>query len=136
MNVEVKWKEGMSFTTETPSGHTMKMDSGPAGTETDGPTPMEVMLGAAAVCSGMDVVSILEKRKKIPEEFAVSVEAERAEKHPKYFTKVHLVYKFRKEELKQAEVEKAVKIAVEKYCSVINNMTPNSEMTWECQITE
>jgi len=120
MKAVIRLKEGNYFTGETPSGHLMHWDSGPEGAVTKGPTPMEGLLQAGAVCSAMDVASILRKRRKEISYFELDVEAVRAENYPKVFTTYKITYRISGDDITHEEVEKAVKLSQEKYCSVLN----------------
>jgi putative redox protein len=64
LEIDVRWNKGMNFEADTPSGHTVQLDSAPKDVPTKGPSPMETVALSLAGCSGMDVVSILEKRRK------------------------------------------------------------------------
>lgn len=134
MKIEAKWQNGMHFTSSAPTGHTISIDSGPAGAVTAGPSPMEITLQAAAVCSGMDVVAILEKKRKTPELLEIEVEGSRTENHPKVFKSVNLLYKFKGDNLKEKDVEQAVRLSVEKYCSVLIMISKTAEITWNYEL--
>lgn len=135
MNIEMTWQnKGFHFNGKSPSNHLINYDSGPSGTETQGFTPMEAVLQSAAVCSGMDIVSILDKKRKSPDHFSIEVSAERAETHPKIFTAIHLVYKFKGNGLTEKDAEQAIKLSVEKYCSVIGMIRNTVDVSWEYKI--
>ncbi len=134
MKLDVKWNSGLNFQSDSPSGHTIQFDSGPKDVTTAGPTPMELVLQSAAVCSGMDVVSILEKRRKKILDFQIEVDAERSEDHPKIFTKIDLTYLIKSDDITLEEVEKAVKLSMDKYCSVAGMLRNNVEINWKCEL--
>ena len=134
MKIEAEWQSGMHFTCATETNHTIDIDSGPRGAETRGPAPMEMLLNAVATCSGMDIVSILQKKRKEPESFSVTVEGERAETHPKIFTKIHIRYAFKKDGLTEKDVEQAIRLSMDKYCSVVAAFGPGTEVTWNYTI--
>lgn len=136
MKIAAKWKSGMHFQSNTPSHHTIDIDSGPKDSVTSGPGPMELVLQAMAGCTGMDIISILKKKRKEPEEFTIEIEAERREEHPKVFAKVNLHYRFKKEGLTAKEAEQAVSLSVEKYCSVLAMVRSTAEVTWDFEIVE
>ncbi len=106
--------EGMRFIGET-ENHAIVLESGYFG-EQKGPSPMATMLLALGGCTGMDVIAILTKMKQKPEKFRIEIESERAEQHPKVYTKVHLKYIFAGVDYEKAK--KAVELSQNKYCSV------------------
>ncbi|MFC1554829.1 OsmC family protein [candidate division KSB1 bacterium] len=134
MKIEADWQSGMHFKCLSPSNHVTDYDSGPKDTKTKGPTPMEVMLEAAACCSGMDIISILQKKRKEPEEFKIVVEGERAENHPKRFTSINITYILKKDGLTEKDAEQAVKLSVEKYCSVTASLAPDMDINWNYEL--
>jgi putative redox protein len=82
-----------------------------------GPGPMELLLLALGSCTGMDVISILRKMRQPVEEFRIEVHGEMAEKHPKRYTSIEVVYSF-KGELDAARVQRAIELSETRYCSV------------------
>jgi len=81
-------------------------------------TPMEIFLQSAAACSMIDVISILEKKRKHITDLKIFVESERADEHPKVFTKVKFRYELTSPDAEPADLEHAVGLSMEKYCSV------------------
>lgn len=132
MKVNIHWKGSMHFVTETPSGHTVYLDAAPeVGGENLGPRPTEVLLSAVGTCSGIDIVDILRKMRLDVESFAMEVSGERAEDHPRRFTRVHMHY-ILTGNLPEDKVRRAVQLSVEKYCSVSNSL--NAEVTSSFEI--
>jgi putative redox protein len=68
-------------------------------------------------CSAYDVVSILEKSRQKVGDCRVELSAERADAIPAVFTKIHLHFVVSGEELNPKQVERAVQMSAEKYCS-------------------
>lgn len=112
----------------------MAWDSGPRGAVTKGPTPMEAFLQAGAVCGAMDVVYILRKRRKEITFFEVTVEAERAADYPKIFEDFRITYRIGGDGITRAEVEKAMKLSQDKYCSVINMLIPEVKVSYKLEL--
>jgi putative redox protein len=83
-----------------------------------GPTPMESVLGALAGCSGVDLVSILQKMRMTIRELRIEVAAERAPIHPRVYTHIHLDYHVDTDPVDLARVQRALRLSVDKYCSV------------------
>ncbi len=134
MKIKIKYRDGMYFEGETPSGHLMKWDSGLKDAKTDGPTPMEAFLQATAVCGAMDVVSILKKRRKEIAFFEVDVEGERAGTFPKIFDNIMITYRIGGDSITQEEVQKAMKLSDDKYCSIINMMIPDVKVEYRVEM--
>jgi putative redox protein len=82
-----------------------------------GPGPMELLLLALGSCTGMDIVSILRKMRQPVEEFRIEVHGERAEEHPKRYTSIEVVYRF-KGDLEEGRVARAIELSESRYCSV------------------
>lgn len=80
--------------------------------------PMEVFLQSAAACSMIDVISILQKKRKQVSDLKIFVEAERATEHPRVFTKVTFRYELTSPDAELADLERSVELSMEKYCSV------------------
>jgi putative redox protein len=137
MKVRVKWGEGMSFVGETGTGHALVIDGAPDyGGRNLGPRPMEVVLLGAAACTAFDVVLILKKARQPVADCAVAAEAERAETDPKVFTKIHLRYTVAGRGLDLRQVERAVALSTEKYCSATAMLARTAAVTTEVTIVE
>lgn len=119
MQVILKSAGKMSITGYNTEGHETKFDAPIAiGGENSAAKPMEVMLETLGACSYIDIISILTKMRKTIDKFDIIINAERAEEHPKVFTEVNLIYKAYSKDLKLSDLEKAVKLSQDKYCSV------------------
>ncbi|MGQ9806579.1 MAG: OsmC family protein [Chlorobiales bacterium] len=81
-------------------------------------TPMEIFLQSAAACSMIDVISILQKKRKHITDLKIFVESDRAETHPKIFTKIKFRYELTSPDAELADLERSVELSMEKYCSV------------------
>lgn len=111
--------QGLTFAVKGDSGHWVMLD-GPAehgGTEAAA-SPKELILFGLAGCTGMDVVSILTKRRRTLERFEIRVEAAVADTHPKVFTHIHLTFLLKGNGLTPKEVERAIELSRTKYCGV------------------
>ena len=95
------------------------MDGAPdAGGRNIGPRLMEVMLIGTGGCTAFDVVHILKRARQTVSDCVVELEAERAETDPKVFTKIHMHFVVTGKALKPVQVERAIKLSAEKYCSL------------------
>ncbi|MEN9465200.1 MAG: hypothetical protein RL217_1381 [Pseudomonadota bacterium] len=118
MKAAVKWVDNVMFVGESGSGHSVVMDGAPDhGGRNMGIRPMEMILIGLGGCTSFDVISILTKQRLDVHDCVAELEAERAEGVPSPFTKVHIHFKVFGHNLKEAAVERAVKLSAEKYCS-------------------
>ncbi|GLR62735.1 OsmC family protein [Marinospirillum insulare] len=118
MQAKVKWTDGVQFVAESGSGHALVVDgAAEAGGRNTGPRPMELLLMGLGACSSYDVVSILKKSRQNIIDCQASVEAERVDAVPAIFSKIHLHFVVTGKDLKPAQVERAVSLSAEKYCS-------------------
>jgi putative redox protein len=111
--------DGMQFVGTADSGHAVIMDA-PAsvGGSNTGQTPMEFLLSAFGGCSGMDVISILRKKKQNVKRLEIHVEGEKAEGHPKKYTALHIDYTAAGKGISEEALKKAIGLSLERYCSV------------------
>ncbi len=118
--ITTEWKGGMTFESDNPSGKTLMMDTNVEGIdERFGLSPKALMLSSLAGCTGLDVVSVLEKMKVNNYEFKMEVSGELTDEHPKYYHKVKLDYHFYGKNLNEKKIKKAVDLSVDKYCGVM-----------------
>jgi putative redox protein len=135
MKATVKWIEEVSFVVETESGHAILIDGAPeAGGHNLGPRPMELVLAGTAACTAFDVVWILRKARQPFATCVVEAEAERAPVDPKVFTRIHLKYRVTGNGLNREQVERAVRLSKEKYCSATLMLAKTAEVTFEIAI--
>lgn len=116
MEAKVKWQDNNTFIGHSGSGHAVVFDGNKEGS--CAPSPMEMVLMAAGACSSVDVVSILKKSRQQVLDCEVQLSAERAETVPKVFTKLHLHFVVTGFNLSEKQVERAVQLSADKYCSV------------------
>ncbi len=133
-NVITSWKGKMKFDSIV-SGHHIVLDASTQnGGENAGPRPKELMLTALAGCTGMDVVSILEKMRVEVEGFEVIVEAQMTDEHPKHYTAFHIVYQFAGANLPIEKLQKAIDLSQERYCGVSYMYKQFATITHEIKI--
>ena len=118
MKARVQWLDGRAFVGESGSGHAVVMDGAPeSGGRNIGVRPMEMLLLGLGGCTAFDVVMILERMREKVTGLDIALEGERAGEDPKVFTHVKIIYKVTGRNLKPANVERAVNLSAEKYCS-------------------
>ena len=118
--ITTQWKGDMLFESDNPSGHNVSMDTSEENGGTNkGLRPKAMMLSSLAGCSGLDVVSILEKMKVEIDDFKMEVEGQLTDEHPKYYHTVTVDYHFYGNNLDEGKITKAVNLSVDKYCGVM-----------------
>jgi putative redox protein len=115
VEITSKWRAGMTFEATGKSGISIVMGSG---TETPGNTPMELVLMALAGCTGMDVISILEKKRQPAASLEIRIHGMRATEHPRVYTDIEIEFLLRGELLTEEAVARSIELSETKYCSV------------------
>jgi putative redox protein len=117
MESKVVWKGGMAFTGSSDSGYLIPLDARKkTGGHEMGFQPLQLFAIGLVGCTGMDVISILQKKRQEVTEFEVSAQIERAEEHPKVFTKIVIEYKVTGKGIDQQSMERAVELSETRYC--------------------
>ena len=137
MKARIKWKNGMSFLGESGSGHAVLMDGPPeAGGRNLGPRPMEMLLMGTGGCAAFDVMLILKKSRQAVSDCVVEIEAQRAAQDPKVFTHIHFHFILTGKNLQPQQIERAISLSAEKYCSASIMLGKTAEMTHDFEIVE
>jgi putative redox protein len=137
MKVRVKWIEGVAFVAESESGHAMVMDGAPEGGGRNiGPRPMETVLMGTGGCTAYDVMHILRKSRANVTNCVVEIDAERAADDPKVFTRIHFHFVVTGYALKPSQVERAVHLSAEKYCSASIMLGKTAAITHDFEVSE
>lgn len=137
MKARVKWVEGALMVGESGSGHAIAMDGPPEfGGRELGVRPMEMLLLGLGGCTEFDVVHILRRGRHELASCEVEIEAERAAKDPKVFTKIHVHYIVSGPGLTDKAVSRAVKLSAEKLCSVSLMLSKAAEITHDYEVID
>ena len=141
MTAKITWINGRAFLGESGSGHAVVMDGAPeSGGRNIGVRPMEMLLLGLGGCTAFDVVMILEKARQKVTGCEVALEGEREAIDPegnlKVFTKVHMVFTLTGRDLNPAQVERAIKLSEEKYCSASAMFRHTAEITSEWRVVQ
>ena len=137
VKARIKWVENVSFLGESESGHALLMDGAPEGGGRNlGPRPMETVLIGTGGCTAYDVVHILRKSRAPVTDCVVEIDAQRASEDPKVFTRIHFHFIVSGHRLKVAQVERAVSLSAEKYCSASIMLGKTAEITHDFEIRE
>lgn len=118
MKASLSWVGDKAFSYTSNSGFKGFVDG--AAKDSDdakGPSPMELILCGLGGCTSYDVVSILKKSRQNVVNCEIEMKAERSEGVPSVFTKIHIHFLVSGRNLKGSQVERAVKLSAEKYCS-------------------
>lgn len=113
--ITVDWCGGGAFLGSNASGWQVQM--GAIG-EQPALSPMELVLAALGGCTGVDVASILEKKRQPLKELRLQVRGKRAETHPRKYTEIEVKYLLWGDGLDEEAVRQAITLSEEKYCSV------------------
>ncbi len=119
MQAKVKWTGGLQFVGESGSNHAIVMDADASHAEAGkGMTPMELLLVAIGGCTGMDVASMLQKKRQQVNAVEVKVTGTQAKEYPMKFTGIELEYIITGKDIPEDAVRKSIELSMEKYCSV------------------
>lgn len=120
----IVWQGKLAFAVATGSGHSFITDARPeVGGEGRGPLPAELVLVGLIGCTGIDVVSILNKMRVPPERLELSAEGDEQEEHPRRFSRFRITYHV-DGDVPAEKLERAIKLSRERYCVVANLVGP------------
>ncbi len=137
MKARIQLVEGMTFVAESGSGHALVVDAAPdIGGRNLGARPMELVLMGTGSCSAIDVMHILRKARQAVTGCVVELEAERAAEDPKVFTRIRMHYVVSGKALAPAQVERAIKLSKEKYCSASVMLAKTAEIEVDFEVRE
>jgi putative redox protein len=122
---------GLVFQARVGSGGVFLMDSAE---RPQGPSPVEALLSALGACAGMDVISILRKKRQIVLGYEVVLTGERQAEHPHRFTRIEVVHRVRGRDLSSTAIEEAIRLSDTKYCSVHASLAPTVEIVSRYEI--
>lgn len=134
---KVTFVDGMQFVGTADSGHAVVMDGHVSvGGSNTGSRPMELLLMALGGCSGMDVISILRKKKQNVSKFELNVDGEQVGDYPKMYTSLHIEYVVTGKDISEEAVKRAIDLSLGKYCSVGATLGKAAEITHSYRIIE
>lgn len=132
--INLEWKDGMSFEADV-AGFKIAIDSDPEfGGQEKGPKPKPLMMVALAGCTGMDVVSLMNKMRINYDSLNIIIEGDLTEEHPKHFTKMKVIYEISGQDIDLKKVEKAVLMSKDKYCGVSYSYKQAMEIDYEIRL--
>ncbi len=137
MKARVKWIEGVAMLGESDSGHGLVMDGPPDfGGRNLGPRPMEMLLLGMGGCTQFDVLLILRKARQEVTDCVVELTADRAAEDPKVFTRIRAHFIVSGKDLSAAQVERAIRLSAEKYCSASIMLGATAEISHDFEIRD
>ena len=137
MKARVHLSEGITFVAESGSGHAVVVDASPdVGGRNLGPRPMELVLMGTGACSAIDVMLILRKARQAVTGCVVELDSDRAKEDPKVFTRIHFHFIVTGNGLAPAQVERAIRLSREKYCSATAMMAKTAQVTSDFELRE
>ena len=137
MKARIRLAEGTTFVAESGTGHAIVVDAAPdVGGRNLGARPMELVLMGTGACSAIDVLLILRKARQAVTDCVVELEADRAATDPKVFTRIAFHYVLTGKALDRTQVERAVKLSKEKYCSATAMLAKTAAIETRIEIRE
>ncbi len=137
-NVKVRWTSSRQFVGWDAAGHGVVMDAPSAYRgEGTGVRPLELVLYALAGCTGMDVISVLEKKRQDVSGLELEVSAtQREDEFPKIYTDINIEYVVRGRGVKPEAVARAIELSETKYCSVKGMLGSQVNVTTSMRVVE
>jgi len=137
VNAKITLVDGMQFVGTANSGHEVIMDAAPeVGGQNKGSRPMELVAIALGGCTGMDVISILRKKKQDVRGFEINVTGQKADEYPKRYTSMHIEFVIKGKDISEEAVKRAIELSSDKYCAVSGTIKPGTEVTHSYRIEE
>jgi len=130
--VKTVWKDKMAFDSKI-DNHTIRIDTDGELGDDSGPGPKKLLLSALTGCTGMDVVSLLNKMRVSFTNFEMDIEADLTNEHPKVYSEIRIIYKLVGKDLNQEKVKKAIELSQEKYCGVNAMLRKNSPIKYNIE---
>ena len=137
MKASVHWAGDLTFVGHGPTEKGVVMDAGKnSGGLGIGNSPMELLLLGAGSCASIDIVMILKKARQDISDVRVELTGDRAEDHPRRFTKIHQHFIVEGRGLDEKHVARAVELSMTKYCSASATLAGGVKMTHDFEIVE
>jgi len=122
------------FVGVTPSGHAQAIETDSA--RASAATPMELLLIALGSCTGVDVISILKKKRQHVTDYRIEVSGDRREDYPRSYTRMYVKHIVHGRGVSEAAVASAIELSDTKYCSVAATLRGSAEIVTSYEIVE
>jgi putative redox protein len=122
------------FVGYTPTGNEVTIDTNH--TRDSAPTPMELLLLALGSCTGVDVISILHKKRQKVNDYKIEVSGQRRDEHPRSYKRIEVHHIVTGRSISERSLEQAIRLSEEKYCSVAATLRPTAEIVSSFEIIE
>lgn len=130
MRIELSGTPDFRFKAKSGNGYSFDIGASKSiGGDESGFRPMELVLAALASCAAIDVVNILKKSRVDFTSMDIEVNGDRKDATPAPFTNIEVTYRIHGKGVDRAKAERAVSLALEKYCSVSASLDPNIKVT-------
>ncbi len=133
--IKTIWKNNMAFDSRI-DNHKIRIDAAGNFGDDRGPSPKKLMLASLAGCTGMDVVSLLEKMRVNISGFEIDITADLTSEHPKVYSEIRILYRIFGSDLDKNKVKKAIDLSHEKYCGVSAMLKKNSPIRYSLEYVE
>lgn len=118
----------------SPSGHAITIDTDRG--RNSAPSPVELLLLALGSCTGVDVVSILQKKRQSLSHYRIEVRGERREEHPRSYSRMEVHHIVTGRNISERSLAQAIELSEQKYCSVAATLRPTAEIVSSFEIIE
>jgi len=133
----VSYVKGLLFVGSASSGHAIVMDANAeVGGHNTAPRPMELLLIGIGGCSGMDIVSILKKKKQNITGVEITVKGKQADTYPKKFTDITIEFIVKGKEISDEAVKRSIELSMNKYCSVKASLEGSAKISFSYKIIQ
>jgi len=130
VSVKLTRIEGMKFTSVNTAGHETITD----GEKLTAASPVEMLLESLGGCTGSDIVLILDKMRTPAERLEIAIEGDRRRSEPRFYTDVHMRFDVWGGGIDPDKMARAVRLSLEKYCSVYHSLRSDLKTTAEFRI--
>jgi putative redox protein len=135
VEASLEWNGRMGFVCRSGSGHELLSDaSAPHGGDNSGARPMELLLFALGGCTGMDVATILKKKRLDLQGLKIKTHGQRAPNHPHVYENITLEYILTGSDLRDNDVRWAIELSLNKYCSVAGMLQKICKLNYRWRI--
>ena len=126
---KITWTDHMAMVAHSGSGHDITLDAASdVGGLDRGPRPKELTLLSLGGCTGMDVISIMQKMQVPFTSFEIDLEADTSKEHPQVFTEIRMIYRTKGEGVLREKVDRAIQLSQDRYCGVTHMLNKTAKI--------